>query len=225
MSKAWLSPMEFDIYMQTLSRSVAALSCSSLMSYTGTHDLYALLGVPKTATTRDIEKAYRKEALKWHPDKWVGASDEQQRAAEERFKALSAAKETLCENRAEYDEAERNRPSEEGPSTSAQEANGMTKSQALEVFAKLVIKLAVEDQRLREGESMASRTFALLMSAGVPFLTATYGGSAGAVAGIALSALLNGAAFNNVLDQLSIEERSSVVSAIRVLAEDNLRRC
>ena len=32
-------------------------------------DLYGILGVPKTATDRQIKKAYRKLALKYHPDK------------------------------------------------------------------------------------------------------------------------------------------------------------
>ncbi len=32
-------------------------------------DLYALLGIEVTATTRDIEKAYRIKSLKCHPDK------------------------------------------------------------------------------------------------------------------------------------------------------------
>jgi curved DNA-binding protein CbpA len=33
-------------------------------------DLYSLLGVAKDATLREIKRAYRALALKWHPDKW-----------------------------------------------------------------------------------------------------------------------------------------------------------
>ena len=42
---------------------------SDLKGSDDTTDFYRLLEVEKTATTSDIRKAYRKLALKWHPDK------------------------------------------------------------------------------------------------------------------------------------------------------------
>ncbi len=58
--------------------------------------LYAILGVTRDATPRDIKRAYYKLALKWHPDKLDSASTAAQKAhAEERFKAVSGAWEVL----------------------------------------------------------------------------------------------------------------------------------
>ena len=53
-------------------------------------DYYEILGVPETATAKDITKAYRKLARELHPDKNPGDN-----AAEERFKAVSAAYDVL----------------------------------------------------------------------------------------------------------------------------------
>ena len=68
---------------------------------TASKDLYEILGVPKQASTDEIRKAYRKLALKYHPDK--NPDDKQ---AEARFKEAAMAYEILSddEKRAEYDQ-------------------------------------------------------------------------------------------------------------------------
>ena len=63
-------------------------------------DYYEVLGVERSATDEDLKKAYRKLALKYHPDKNPG-----DRAAEDRFKEISEAYQVLCDGkrRAAYD--------------------------------------------------------------------------------------------------------------------------
>jgi curved DNA-binding protein len=65
-------------------------------------DYYKLLGVDKSASVDDIKKAYRKLALKFHPDR--NPSDKKR--AEEKFKGISEAYAVLSdtEKRKQYDE-------------------------------------------------------------------------------------------------------------------------
>jgi len=60
-----------------------------------------VLGVPSTATDKDIARAYRKLAKQYHPDANPGSED--------RFKEISAAHDVLGDaaTRKEYDEARR----------------------------------------------------------------------------------------------------------------------
>ena len=63
-------------------------------------ELYKTLGVSKDASDEEIKKAYRKLARKYHPDR-----NPDDAAAEEKFKEISAAHDTLAdpEKRKEYD--------------------------------------------------------------------------------------------------------------------------
>ena len=66
-------------------------------------DYYDTLGVPKNASDEDIKKAYRKLAMKHHPDRNQGDSG---KAAEEKFKEGKEAYEMLSDSnkRAAYDQ-------------------------------------------------------------------------------------------------------------------------
>src|SRR5687767_15809540 len=64
-------------------------------------DYYEVLGLSREATDDDIKKAYRKLAIKFHPDKNPGDKE-----AEERFKEVGEAYEALADpqKRAAYDQ-------------------------------------------------------------------------------------------------------------------------
>ncbi|MFZ4683127.1 MAG: DnaJ domain-containing protein, partial [Terrimicrobiaceae bacterium] len=59
---------------------------------TGKRDYYEVLGIERGASEDEVKKAYRKQAVKYHPDKNPGDHE-----AEERFKELGEAYEVLME--------------------------------------------------------------------------------------------------------------------------------
>ena len=64
-------------------------------------DYYQVLGVPKSASEKDVKSAYRRLARKWHPD----ANPKNQKESEEKFKEIAEAYEVLGdpEKRKKYD--------------------------------------------------------------------------------------------------------------------------
>lgn len=68
-------------------------------------DYYNILGVDKNADADAIKSAYRKLAVKYHPDKQQGKTEEEKKAAEEKFKEVAEAYQVLsdADKRQRYD--------------------------------------------------------------------------------------------------------------------------
>ena len=60
---------------------------------------YRILEITPEATNDEVKKAYRKMAVKYHPDKVATLGEDVQKAAEEKFKAISQAYEAICKER------------------------------------------------------------------------------------------------------------------------------
>ncbi|CAM4614087.1 unnamed protein product [Lepidochelys olivacea] len=76
-------------------------------------EYYDVLRIPCDASDEDIKKAYRKAALKWHPDKNPGKKEH----AEQKFKEIAEAYEVLLDKskRDLYDRYSKNRLTGAGP--------------------------------------------------------------------------------------------------------------
>lgn len=84
---------------QKLKEAQVALKQSKVKNY------YKILNVPRTATEKEIKKAYRTLALQWHPDK---VKEDQKEEAEKMFQDIGEAYEVLSDGdlRGKYDRGE-----------------------------------------------------------------------------------------------------------------------
>lgn len=84
--------------------ALAAAVLLGLIALAAARDYYDLLQVPRSANDAQIKRAYRKLALKMHPDK-VQGSEEEKKAAAQKFADVSHAYEVLTdpEKRKVYD--------------------------------------------------------------------------------------------------------------------------
>mgnify|MGYP000579513840 CR=1 FL=1 len=66
---------------------------------TGKRDFYEVLGVGKNASDEELKKAYRKLAMKYHPDKVRGLGESHEKAAAEKFIAVQEAYDHIKKDR------------------------------------------------------------------------------------------------------------------------------
>lgn len=69
------------------------------MFYKDVSSAYKVLGVEQSASDADIKKAYRKMAVKYHPDKVSSLGEEHQKAAKEKFQKVQDAYDTIKKER------------------------------------------------------------------------------------------------------------------------------
>jgi DnaJ-class molecular chaperone len=86
-----------------------------------TQDFYSILGVPKTADQKELKKAYRRLARKYHPDLHPG---DKKAAMEKKFQELNEAYEVLG------DETSRKKYDQYGPNWKEAEAYERARQQA-----------------------------------------------------------------------------------------------
>ncbi|CAI5739128.1 unnamed protein product [Hyaloperonospora brassicae] len=89
-------------FKEKLAQAEAALKQSKTKNY------YKILGVSRTCDAKAIKKAYRKQALEWHPDKHIDKDEAEREVIEKRFRDIAEAYEILSdeEKRDMYDRGE-----------------------------------------------------------------------------------------------------------------------
>jgi DnaJ-class molecular chaperone len=94
--------LKSSILFTFVSIMVMILMMSTTSAGEEKRDYYKVLEISKSASTREIKKAYRKLAVKYHPDK----NPQNKEEAEEKFKEVAEAYEVLSDEelRKKYDE-------------------------------------------------------------------------------------------------------------------------
>lgn len=81
---------------------IPAAEAASILAMFGGNDVesaYKVLEIEPSATDDEVKKAYKKMAIKHHPDKVESLGEDVKKAAEEKFKAIAAAYETIRKER------------------------------------------------------------------------------------------------------------------------------
>jgi DnaJ like chaperone protein len=76
------------------------MSIKAMFLVQNDENVYQILEITKAATDEEVKKAYRKMAVKYHPDKVSHLGPEHQDAAKEKFQKLNEAYERIKKERA-----------------------------------------------------------------------------------------------------------------------------
>jgi curved DNA-binding protein CbpA len=117
-------------------------------------NLYEILGITLSATADEIKSAYRRQAMKWHPDRNPVNHEE----AEARFKEVAYAYSVLSDpfKRQEYDHASRERDEYES-------SDNVTDEMAFDIFLADILDMAFDMAQRGHNEG---EIYQLLIDAG-----------------------------------------------------------
>ncbi|KAG3121582.1 hypothetical protein PI124_g338 [Phytophthora idaei] len=151
------------ILQHLMSAYVAAVARrSNSIQINASMDYYERLGVPRNATERQIRSAYKRLALKWHPDRWANnsANPQEQSSAEEIFKLLAGSYEVLsdAEARKAYDAHLNDSPSLKDEFVRHGTVNGMTLDEAIATFRDVIDNLSGAVSKVTSRFSTSSST-------------------------------------------------------------------
>ena len=125
--------------------------------YLNEEDYYTILGVEKQATMSEIEKAFRKLSLKWHPDKQKFKDESLRENSTIIYKKLNEAKEVLCndDKRQIYDKFGLEGLKNNGPEMNPEHNNEMMNDFMKQMFGKQMSKKSnVPDIKIIEEVSL-----------------------------------------------------------------------
>lgn len=91
-----------DLKRISMYLGIPAQEAESILAMFGGNDLnsaYKVLEIDSSASDDEVRKAYKKMAIKHHPDKVESLGDDVKKAAEEKFKSIVAAYETIKKER------------------------------------------------------------------------------------------------------------------------------
>lgn len=73
------------------SKAISAIMAVQEIEPEGKLTPYQALGIAPTATSSEIARGYKRSAMKWHPDKWSGASADEKALATQNFQRIHSA--------------------------------------------------------------------------------------------------------------------------------------
>ena len=97
-----IAPSEIEALREITQQLGLATSDLNTLLHLGQQDLesaYRVLGIPATATDAEVKEAYRKMALRHHPDRVAALGEDVRKAAERKFQEVNEAKERIYQAR------------------------------------------------------------------------------------------------------------------------------